>query len=122
VTALSLSLVIDILIRTLVAFIALVIVDAILTKELSAKRTFAMAFLALFIVPIAASFIALPSILGSGLVSLIILPLIVWIILGEVMLKAEWKTKLKVAVIAFIVYLVLIFVNLGSYLRAILPF
>jgi len=106
---------------SIVPFITLSIVNAIATKELSLKRAFIMAFLSFFVVRTMASMVSVPFV-SSGLGSSIILPLIAWIILGEIFLKADWKKKLLITVTSFVVYLALLFVGFESYLLSLIPF
>lgn len=106
-----------ILINAVVAWIVLMIIDKIVAGNLDVKRTFIMALVALFIVPIVVGFLALP-----GLVSIYVVPLIVWIALGEVLLKASAMQKLKVVIIAFVVYIILNFVGVPGMLAGFLPF
>ena len=106
ITALPLSAggIIATLIDALIAFAVIVIVDKFIGHNFEPKRTFVMALIALFVGPIISI-----SILGSttlpGFVSLYVVPLVLWIILGELLLQGEsMKTKLEVTIIAFVVY------------------
>ncbi len=108
-TALPLSFggIIATLIDAIIAFAVIVIIDKFIGHNFEPKRTFAMAIIALFLGPIISV-----SILGSttlpGFFSVYIVPLVLWIILGELLLKGEgMKTKLEVTIIAFVVYSVL---------------
>lgn len=99
--------VIALLINAVIAFLALVIADKLIAHNVNAKRLFIISLVALFLTPIVAgialSYAALPS-----LVAAYVLPLIVWLVLGELLIKeADMKTKLKVVVVAFAVYIIL---------------
>jgi len=90
------------LVNVLIIFLALVIADKVIAHNVNVKRLLIMALIAFFLAPIIGSLIA-------GYVAIpyigLILPLIVWIILGELLIKeADMKTKLKVVVVAFVVY------------------
>lgn len=90
------------LVNVLIIFVALVIADKVIAHSVDVKRLLVMALIAFFLAPIVgsliASYIAIPY-LG------LILPLVIWIILGELLIKeADMKTKLKVVVVAFVVY------------------
>ena len=98
---------IALLVNALVAFVALVIADKVIAHSIDAKRLLIMSIVALFVTPIVGAlvlgYVAIPIVVSSYL-----LPLVVWIILGEILIKeAGMKAKLKVIVVAFIVYLVL---------------
>ena len=91
-------------VSAIIAFIAITIADKFIGHNFEPKRTFIMALIALFVAPVISTFAfgigALPA-----YVSLYLIPLVLWIALGEALLKAEgMKTKLEVAIIAFIVY------------------
>lgn len=96
------------LVNALIAFFVILIVDKVVAHNLEAKHALIMSIVALFITPVAgafaATYIALP-----GIVFAYVLPLAVWIIIGEILLEADTTTKLKVIVIAFAIYLVLSF-------------
>lgn len=90
------------LVNVLIIFLALVIADKVIAHNVNMKRLLIMALIAFFLVPILGSLIA-----GFATIPFIglILPLVVWIILGELLIReADMKTKLKVVVVAFVVY------------------
>jgi len=90
------------LIHALIAWIALIIADRLIAHEIEAKKTLVLALASFFLVPL-----VLP-ILGIGaLGSVILVSAIVWIGLGELILEADRMTKLKVLIIAFVVYYIL---------------
>lgn len=102
---LSIGYIVSLLISAAVAFIAIAIVGKLIAHNIEAKHSFIMAIVALFVTPIIGTFIV--QYIAIPYFGAFILPLIVWIALGEVLLQADTVTKLKVAVIAFVVYLVL---------------
>jgi hypothetical protein len=106
-----------ILVNAIVAWIVLMVVDKVISGNLDMKRSFIMALVALFIVPIAVGFAGLP-----GIISIYVIPLVVWIILGELLLKATMVQKLKIVVIAFVVYVILNMVGVPGILSTFLPF
>ncbi len=117
---LSIGGVIALLLNAVVAFIALVIADKLIAHSIDAKKIFIMALVALFITPIIGavilSLVALPV-----LVSAYILPILVWLVLGEVLLSSDSGTKAKVAVIGFVVYIILS-MFLSPFLFSLIPF
>ena len=110
---LSVGYIITLLISSIVAFIAILIVDKVVGGNFEPKHAFIMAIVALFISPIVLGFIfsslSLPTmVVGTiDIISGFILPLLIWITLGEALLSADKMAKLKVTVIAFVVYLIL---------------
>ena len=118
---LSVAGVIALLVNMLIAFIALVIADKIVAHSVDAKRLLIIAFIALFITPIVAA-LALSSLALPAFVSGYILPFLVWLGLGELLIKeADMKTKLKVVVVAFVVWFILS-IYLAPFIFGILPF
>jgi hypothetical protein len=117
---LSIGGIISLLISSVIAFVGLVIADKVIAHGIEAKKLFFMALIALFVTPIIGSLIfsmlALPGFVGAYL-----LPIAIWIILGEVMLSAGMKTKLTVAAVGYILYVILsIFV--APYIVGLIPF
>ena len=104
---LSVGGIIALLVNALVAFVALVIADKVIAHSIDAKRLLIMSIVALFITPIVGAlvlgYVSIPIVVSSYL-----LPLVVWIILGEILIKETgMKAKLKLIVVAFVVYLIL---------------
>ena len=94
-------------IDAIIAFIVIVAVDKFIGHNFEPKRTFVMAIVALFVAPII-SVALIGSTALPGFVSVYIVPLVLWIVLGELLLQGESnKTKLEVTIIAFVVYSVL---------------
>lgn len=94
--------------NSLLAGIVIMAADKLIAHNIEAKHALLISGIALFITPIlgafAADFVALP-----GFVFAYLLPLLVWIVLGELLLKSGMAAKLKVMAIAFVVYVVLSF-------------
>ncbi len=117
----SLAGIIGTLISAIIVWIILIIVNKIIAHNVGAKRAFILAFVALFITPIAASFIA-TAVALPALVAIYVIPLIVWIILGEALLKGGTvKQKLKVIVVAFVVYIILTMIGVQSMIAQFMP-
>ena len=99
--------IVALLVNTVIAFIALVIADKLIAHNIDAKRLFIIAFVALFLTPIVGALL-LSSLALPAVVSGYLFPFIVWLILGELLIKeADMKTKLKVVVVAFVVWIIL---------------
>lgn len=103
---LSLGGIIATLINALLAFVVIIIVHKAIAHSLNAKHALIMAIIALFLTPVVAAF-ALEAVALPALVGAYIIPLVVWIILGELLLKEGMMTKLKVTVVSFVVYIIL---------------
>ena len=111
------------LIKTFLIFVALVIADKIISHDMNAKHVLIMAFLVAFVVPIITS-LALPFIaLPAGFSQLIFygLPLLMWIVFGEVLLGGDYKQKIAVAFIAFAIFTVLDFFGIQQIIFQFLP-
>jgi len=116
---LSIGGIISLLINVIITAIAIMIADKLITHEISVKHSLLMAFIAYLIVPILFSFLFtfVPGIAVIG----IILPLIAWIILGELLLKSDRKQKAIVAVIAYAVNILLL-TYVSGLIFSIIPF
>ena len=117
---LSVGGVIALLLNSVIAFIALVIADKVIAHNVDVKHLFIMSIVALFVTPIIGGlvlgYLAIPTVVSSYL-----LPLVVWIALGEVLIKeADMKTKLKVVIVGFIAYIVLS-IFLAPYVFSLIP-
>jgi hypothetical protein len=99
--SLSINSVLIYLVNALIAWVALIAADTVIAHNIEAKKTLVLSLAAFFVVPF---FLPL---LGLGaLGSTIVVSAIVWIGLGELILEADWTTKLKVLLIGFVVYYV----------------
>ncbi len=115
----SMSLATAYLINTLLAFVAVVLSDRIIAHEVEAKHALILAVMAFFVAPMLAPYIG---VYDRGIA--IILSFVVWVLLGEALLRADLGTKFKVLAIAFVVYYILsIFLldMIQGYLRGFLP-
>ncbi len=115
---LSVAGIVSLVINVVITAIAIMIADKLITHEISVKHSLLMAFIAYLIVPILFSllFTFVPGIAVIG----IILPLIAWIILGEILLKSDRKQKAIVAVIAYAVNILLL-TYVSGLIFAVLP-
>lgn len=105
----------------LIAWIILMISDKIIGHEIEAKHTLIISVISLLITPIVVSLLAkymvLPGILATLLV-VYLLPLLVWIVLGELLIKdIDVVKKFGVMIIAFVVY-TLVQMFAGSYIAS----
>ncbi len=118
---LSVGGVIALLLNSIVALIALVIADKVIAHNVDVKHLFIMSIVALFVTPIIGG-VVLGYVAVPAVVSAYLLPLVVWIALGEVLIKeADMKTKLKVVVVGFIAYIILS-ILLAPYVFSLIPF
>ena len=111
--------VISLVINVVVTALAIMIADKVITHEVEAKHSLIMAFVAYFLLPLGLSYLIafVPAVSAIAF----ILPLIVWIALGELLLKADRKQKAIVAVIAYAVNLLLLGYVTG-FVASLIPF
>src|SRR3989338_738193 len=112
----SLGGIIGLLIDVVVITAVLLVTEKFLAHEMAVRNSFIMGFIAYLIVPLVFAFAGI-SIPFAG----IIVPLIVWIALGEVLLKGSRAGRLKAAAVAFIVYLALSMVGVPGMIAAFIP-
>jgi hypothetical protein len=117
---LSVGGVVGFLIDALLIFIVLLIADMIISHGIEPKRSLIMSLVAYFITPIVSYFIATAVSLPLEIM-LYLIPLVVWIALAEVLLEHDTMEKLKIAVLAFVVYIILIFAGVTSMIAGLIP-
>ncbi|MBI4894981.1 MAG: hypothetical protein HY831_00675 [Candidatus Aenigmarchaeota archaeon] len=121
---LTISGVIWLLLKTLLIFVALVLSDKVLSHEMNTKHILIMAFLVAFIVPIIVTlllpYIAMPA--GFGQILFYGLPLLMWIVFGEVLLGGDFKEKITVAFIAFAIFTALDLIGIQAIIMSFIPF
>ena len=102
--------VVSLLISTTIIFVSIVLSDAIIAHEMEAKEVLVMSFFAYFLTPLAQSLLAryIP------FVGFILVPLFVWFVLGEIFLRKDSTTNMKVAILAFVIYQILIYSGIVS--------
>ncbi|MBI3190270.1 hypothetical protein HYZ41_01050 [archaeon] len=114
---LSLGGIIGLLINVVIITIVLALADKFLAHEMSFKKSFIMAIIA---------YLAVPIILAASGISFefsgYIIPLIIWIVLGQFLLKGGHKKKLIAAAVAFIVWIILMFAGVPGILATMIPF
>ncbi len=104
----TLSGILTLAVSMIIAWIILMLSDKIIGHEIEAKHTLMISIIALFITPIVvgllAQFMALPAVLSTLLV-IYLLPLLVWVVLGEILIKdIDVTKKFLVMIVAFAVY------------------
>ncbi|MHA1794794.1 MAG: hypothetical protein ACTSUK_01680 [Promethearchaeota archaeon] len=107
---------IGLLVNVIIIFLVIVLSDEIVAHNFEIKRSFLMSILAYFVVPIILLF--LPEIPFG----IYIIPLIVWIILGEILLEAEMLKKAVVAIIAFAAYTILTYIGVPAMIAGLIGF
>lgn len=90
--------------------------NKLLAHEMSVAHSLMMAVISYFVVPI---FLSLVNI--SFPLSGYIIPLVVWIALGEVLLKGDRMGKLKAAAAAFVIYAVLFSLGVLGFVAGLIP-
>lgn len=114
---LSIGGIIGLLVNVVIITIILAIADKLIAHEMSIKNSFIMALIAYLVVPIVLAFANITFAFSNY-----VIPLVVWIILGEVLLKGDRKGKLIAAAVAFIIYLVLMLVGVTGIIAGLLSF
>ncbi len=117
---LSFAAIIATLLSSLVAFVALVISDKFIAHGIEAKKLLIISIVALFVAPLAGSLLS-SYVLIPLYIHAYLLPLAIWIILGEILLSEDRMTKLKVAAVGWVVYL-LLSLTVAPYVFALIPF
>lgn len=102
--------IVGLLVSTAVIFIAILLSDAIIGHEMEMKQILVMSFLAYFLTPLAQALLAryIP------VVGFVLMPLLVWFVLGQIILKKDAVTNMKIAVVAFIIYQILLYTKIVS--------
>ena len=107
---------IGLLVQILIIWVVVMLADKVIAHQIQAKHSLILAVLAYFLSPLVLAFAAIP-IPFAG----IIVPLIVWIVLGEILLRGYSGgavARLKVAAIAFVIYLILNMVGVPGMIAA----
>ena len=105
---LSISGIIGLLIQAVVTTFAIIIADKVIAHNIEPKHAFIMAIAAFFLTPLLMTGLFIIGIQVSIEMVKYVIPLVVWILLSQLLLEAEAKTKLYVALVAFVVYLILV--------------
>jgi hypothetical protein len=115
--------IIGLLIDAIIVTIVIIISDKIIAHGIEAKHAFIMAFASYFLAIILMLGLAFANIVLPSLLAVYIIPLLVWVVLGELLLKsADRKKRLEVAVVAFVIYTILTFVGVPAMLYSFIPF
>jgi len=111
------------LIKTFLIFVALLLADKVLAHQMDMKHILIMAFLVAFVVPIIMAIIlpliALPA--GFAQIFFYGVPLLMWIIFGEILLGGDFKEKITVAFIAFAIFTALDMLGIQAILMQFIP-
>lgn len=107
-------------VQTLIIFVVIVIADRVVSHGVDIKHALILSFAAYFLV------LLLPfglSLTGISLPYFVIavLPILVWIALGEILLEGDFKTKLIVAVIAYAAYIIINVLPVHSFVTSLIP-
>ncbi len=114
--------VVALLVQASVVSLTILLADYLVAHNMEIKHAVMMSVAAYFVTPLAAAGIAIAGLELPSLVAVYIVPLVVWVALGEVLLQGgDLMTKLKVAGVAFVVYLVLRQVGVVGIIAQLLP-
>ena len=110
---------VNILVQTAVTIIAIMIADAVIEHGVELKNIAILAFVSYFVTPIVGYFLAgiLPAIT-------LILPVIVWVILSELLLKgvSSAKNRAIIAILGYAIFLILQMVGVAALLFSVIQF
>mgnify|MGYP001614001766 CR=1 FL=1 len=107
-------------VQTFIVFIVIVIADRVISHGVETKHALILSFAAYF----------LPGLILFGLIIagimlpssiLLVVPLVVWVLLGELVLQGDFKSKLIVAVIAYVAFFALNASPLPSIVVSLIP-
>lgn len=101
--------IVGLLINVIVITVVIALSDKIIAHEMSIIHSLIMAFVSYFVFPILLSYLNI-----SFPLSGFVVPLLIWIGLGAVLLKGDKVTRLKVALIAFVINIVLTFAGISG--------
>lgn len=106
-------------VQAIIIFVVIVVSDHIIAHGVGIKHAIIMSFAAFLLVPLILFFTAS----GGFMLPYLgyVIPLIVWIILGEILLEGDMKNKAIVGVIAYVAYLALAFSGLQSMVTSVVP-
>ncbi len=113
---------VGLLVQALITAIVIILADKVIAHEFDIKHSFIMALGSYFAMPLIMLGIAAGGLQLPGIVVLYIVPLLAWVVLGEILLKADTVTKAKVAVAAFVVYTILQYAGVVGIVMKVLPF
>lgn len=107
---------IALLVQILIIWVIIILSDKLIVHRIEAKHSIILAVLAYFVSPLVLAFGGI-SIPFAG----IIIPLIVWVVLSELLLRGLGTTvvtRLKVAAIAFVIYFILNYAGITGLIAA----
>lgn len=115
--------VLGLLIQAFVTFLAVVLADKIIAHNIEAKKALILPFASYFLTVLVFLVLAVAGLVIPPIISVYLLPLVIWIALSEVLLSAEMKTKIYVAIVAFVIYIILNdIVHLPYVISRVIPF
>ena len=107
-------------VQTLIVFLVILIADRVISHGVEIRHALILSFAAYFLPGLILLGLNFAGINLPGFV-LLVLPVIVWIALGEVLLGGDFKSKLIVAVIAYATFLVINALPLQIFVTSIVP-
>lgn len=97
--------------------LALSLSSFLIMHEIQLKRIFLLSLLAYLLTPVISSLITLPMAIYY------ILPIAVWVILSEILLKkVNMKTRAIIATLGYVIFLIFIYIGLWSFVYSMIPF
>ena len=108
------------LVQSLIVFLVIVLADRVIAHGVQTKHALILSFAAYFIPGLILFGLNLAGVLLPGSI-LLVVPLLVWIGLGELLLEGDFKSKLIVAVIAYVAFFALNASPLQSFVTSLVP-
>lgn len=107
-------------VQALIIFAVIIVSGRIIAHHVGIKHALIMSFAAFFLVPLIIIGLSFGGYVLPQMQYLI--PLVVWIILGEILLEGDLKNKAIVGAIAYVAYLALSFSGIGAAVVGMVPF
>lgn len=107
-------------VQTLIVFLVIVVADRLIAHGVETKHAIILSFVAYFLPGLLFFGLNIAGISLPGSI-LLVLPLIVWIGLGELLLSGDFKSKLIVAVIAYVAFFAINASPLRSFVTSLVP-
>ncbi len=107
-------------VQTFIVFLVIVLADRLISHGVETKHAIILSFAAYFLPGLLILGISIAGISLPGSI-LLVLPLVVWIGLGEVLLSGDFKNKLIVAVIGYVAFFAINASPLPSIVTSLVP-
>ena len=107
-------------VQTIIVFIVIVIADRLISHGVDARHALILSFAAYFLPGLVLFGLNIAGVSLPGSI-LLVLPLLIWIGLGELLLEGDFKSKLIVAVIAYVAFFAINASPLQQFVTSLIP-